>query len=208
MNYATVTDITRLKRSLTFDEQNRAAALIPEISDAIRYEAQKVGKNFDEMVFASELGAQWDLFNGDGDTTEFTLTDTPVSNIVVMIGNEVCTAYTVNGDAITFDEAPADNTEILVSYQYRVLLHIAKAVTADVVMRELNTPGNQLPATSYSESAGNISQSFSLPNSSGSIKLWPSDLKALGLKRQQLGSLPLMDPTRLPFNLPPRPRRV
>lgn len=191
MNYATVTDITRLKRSLTLDEQSRAAALIPEISDAIRYEAQKVGKNFDEMVFASELGFQWDLLNGDGDTTEFTLTDTPVGNIVVMIGNEVCTAYTINGEEITFDEAPADGTEILVSYQYRILLHRAKAVTVDVVMRELNTPGTQLPATSYSETAGSISQSFSLPNSSGSVKLWPSDLKALGLKRQQLGAIDL-----------------
>lgn len=189
MNYATVTDITRLKRSLTYDEQSRAAALIPEISDAIRYEAQKVGKNFDEMVFASELGSQWDLLNGDGDTTEFTLTDTPVGNIVVMIGNEVCTAYTINGEEITFDEAPADGTEILVSYQYRILLHRAKAVTVDVVMRELNTPGTQLPATSYSETAGSVSQSFSLPNSSGSVKLWPSDLKALGLKRQQLGAI-------------------
>lgn len=191
MNYATVTDITRLKRSLTYDEQSRATALIPEISDAIRYEAQKVGKNFDEMVFASELGSQWDLLNGDGDTTEFTLTDTPVKNIVVMIGNEVCTAYTINGEEITFDEAPADGTEILVSYQYRILLHRAKAVTVDVVMRELNTPGTQLPATSYSETAGSISQSFSLPNSSGSVKLWPSDLKALGLKRQQLGAIDL-----------------
>lgn len=191
MNYATVTDITRLKRSLTLDEQSRAAALIPEISDAIRYEAQKVGKNFDEMVFASELGTQWDLLNGDGDTTEYTLTDTPVGNIVVMIGNEVCTAYTINGEEITFDVAPADGTEILVSYQYRILLHRAKAVTVDVVMRELNTPGTQLPATSYSETAGSISQSFSLPNSSGSVKLWPSDLKALGLKRQQLGAIDL-----------------
>lgn len=204
MDYATVTDISRLKRSLTLDEQNRAAALIPEISDAIRYEAQKVGKNFDEMVFASELGTQWDLFNGDGDTTEFTLSDTPVGNMVVMVGNEVCTSYTLNGDEITLDEAPAEGVEIVVSYQYRILLHRAKAVTVDVVMRELNTPGNQLPATSYSESAGNVSQSFTLPNSSGSVKLWPSDLKALGLKRQQLGAINLMEPRPVP---PPLPRR-
>ena len=191
MDYATVTDITRLKRSLSLDEQSRAAALIPEISNAIRYEAQKVGKNFDEMVFASELGAQWDLFNGDGSTTEFTLSDTPAGVITVMIGNAVCTSYTLNGDEITFDEAPADEVEILVSYQYRILLHRAKAVTVDVVMRELNTPGNQLPATSFSESAGSVSQSFTLPNSSGAVKLWPSDLKALGLKRQQLAAIDL-----------------
>ena len=204
MDYATVSDITRLKRSLSFDEQNRAAALIPEVSNAIRYEAQKVGKNFDEMVFASELGTQWDLFNGDGETTSFTLSDTPVGNITVMIGNEVCSAYTISDDSITFEEAPEDNVEILVSYQYRILLHRAKSVTVDVVMRELNTPGTQLPATSFSEGAGSVSQSFSLPNSSGSIKLWPSDLKALGLKRQQISSIPLMNPMQHPFNIPPR----
>lgn len=191
MNYATVSDITRLKRPLNFDEQSRAAALIPEISDAIRYEAQKVGKNFDEMVFSSELGNQWDLFTGDGSSTEFTLSDKPVGAITVKVGNEDCTAYTLNGDEIIFDEAPGDEVEILVSYQYRILLHRAKAVTVDVVMRELNTPGTQLPATSYSETAGSISQSFSLPNSSGSVKLWPSDLKALGLKRQQLSAIDL-----------------
>lgn len=98
---------------------------------------------------------------------------------------------TLNGDEIIFDEAPADGAEILISYQYRILLHRAKAVTVDVVMRELNTPGTQLPATSYSENAGSVSQSFSLPNSSGSVKLWPSDLKALGLKRQQLSAIDL-----------------
>lgn len=204
MDYATVSDITRLKRSLSFDEQNRAAALIPEVSNAIRYEAQKVGKNFDEMVFASELGTQWDLLNGDGETTNFSLSDTPVGNITVMIGNEVCSAYTISGDSITFEEAPEDNVEIIVSYQYRILLHRAKSVTVDVVMRELNTPGTQLPATAYSEGAGSVSQSFSLPNSSGSIKLWPSDLKALGLKRQQISSIPLMNPMQHPFNIPPR----
>lgn len=204
MDYATVSDITRLKRSLSYDEQNRAAALIPEVSNAIRYEAQKVGKNFDEMIFSSELGNQWDVLNGDGETTQFTLTDTPVGEIIVRIGNEICTAYTLNGDDIIFDEAPGDNVEILVSYQYRVLLHRAKAITVDVVMRELNTPGTQLPATTYSEGAGSVSQSFSLPNSSGSIRLWPSDLKALGLKRQQISSIPLMNPMRGPCNLPPR----
>lgn len=191
MNYATVTDITRLKRTLSLDEQTRAAALIPEISDAIRYEAQKVGKNFDQMVFESELGSQWDLLTGDGSSMEYSLSDMPVGDITVKVGNEVSSAYTLNGDEIIFDEAPADGAEILISYQYRILLHRAKAVVVDVVMRELNTPGTQLPATSYSENAGSVSQSFSLPNSSGSVKLWPSDLKALGLKRQQLSAIDL-----------------
>lgn len=71
---------------------------------------------------------------------------------------------------------------------------ITKGVVADVVMRELNTPGNMLPATSYSEGAGGLSQSYSLPNSSGAIRLWPSDLKTLGLKRQKIDTIDLMKP--------------
>ena len=84
-----------------------------------------------------------------------------------------------------FDEMIADDED---------LTEVAKGVVCDVVMRELNTPGTQLPATSYSESAGGVSQSYSLPNSSGSIRLWPSDLKTLGLKRQQISALSLMKP--------------
>ena len=56
-----------------------------------------------------------------------------------------------------FDEMLSDNPD---------LVEVAKAVVVDTVMRELNTPGNQLPATSYSEAAGGVSQSYSLPNAS------------------------------------------
>ena len=126
-NYATVQDIIDLKRPLTAEEQTRAEALLPIVSDCIRYEAQKVGKDFDEMIT---------LIEG--------------------------------------------------------LASVAKAVTVDVVMRELNTPGAQLPATTYSEAAGGVSQSYSLPNASGRIALWPSDLKALGLRRQKIGSISMM----------------
>jgi hypothetical protein len=69
--------------------------------------------------------------------------------------------------------------------------NVVKAVTVDVVMRELNTPGTQLPATQYAESAGSVSMSYSIPNGSGRIALWPSDLKTLGFRRQLIGSLPL-----------------
>jgi hypothetical protein len=125
-DFASVTDIQNLKRALTASEQTRAGYLLSVVSDAIRYEAQKVGKDADAMVAA----------------------DTVFANVV-------------------------------------------KAVTVDVVMRELNTPGTQLPATQYAESAGSVSLSYSLPNGSGRIALWPSDLKTLGFRRQQIGSLPL-----------------
>ena len=127
-DYATVADIQSMKRTLSAAEQERAASLIPVVCDIIRYEAEKVGKDFDAMI----------------------------------------------------SESP-------------YLASVAKAVTVDVVMRELNTPGAQLPATSYQEAAGGVSQSYSLPNASGRIALWPSDLKALGLKRQQIGALSLWE---------------
>lgn len=125
-DFASVTDIQNLKRALTASEQARAGYLLAVVSDIIRYEAQKVGKDADALVAA----------------------DTAFANVV-------------------------------------------KAVTVDVVMRELNTPGTQVPATQYAESAGSVSTSYSLPNGSGRIALWPSDLKSLGFRRQQIGSLPL-----------------
>ena len=125
-DYATVTDIIEMKRALTVEEANRATHLIPVVCDEMRYEAEKVGKDLDEMIAESSI-----------------------------------------------------------------LAAVAKAVTVDVVMRELNTPGTQLPATSYQEAAGGVSQSYSLPNASGRIALWPSDLKALGLRRQKIDALPL-----------------
>lgn len=55
--FATVEDISTLWRPLTADEQTRAAALLPLISDALRNEAVKVGKNLDEMVQDDETYA-------------------------------------------------------------------------------------------------------------------------------------------------------
>ena len=48
--FATVEDISTLWRPLTADEQTRATALLPLISDALRNEATKVDKNLDEMA--------------------------------------------------------------------------------------------------------------------------------------------------------------
>ena len=126
-DYATIQDVINLKRSLTSEEQTRAGYLIPIISNLIRVEAQRTGRDYDQMI-----------------------AETPI------------------------------------------LADVAKSVTCDVVIREINTPGTQLPATSYSEGAGGVTQSYTLPNSSGAIKLWPSDMKALGLKVQKINALNLM----------------
>lgn len=189
-DYATVTDIQSLKRSMSNAEQTRAEALIPLVCSLIRFEAKKTGRNYDQMIYESELVPVIDAFIGNGEDVSFTLSSNPQGSVVVTVGGEKVTDYTTSGTTITFTMAPTG--EILVSYDYRALAEVARAVVCDVVMRELNTPGTQLPATSYSEGAGGVTQSYTLPNSSGAIKLWPSDLKALGLKRQKIDSLNLM----------------
>lgn len=54
-DYATVDDVIALKRALTAEEAERAEMLIPIVCDSLRYEAEKVGKNLDEMVETSTM---------------------------------------------------------------------------------------------------------------------------------------------------------
>jgi hypothetical protein len=49
-NFATVQDVIELWRELTPEEINRAESLLPIVSDSLRVEAEKVGKNLDEMA--------------------------------------------------------------------------------------------------------------------------------------------------------------
>ena len=49
--FATLADVTLLSgRTFTSAEQERIVALLPLVSDALRYEAVKVGKDLDEMM--------------------------------------------------------------------------------------------------------------------------------------------------------------
>lgn len=191
-DYATVQDIQNLKRSLTNDEQTRAGYLIPIVCSLIRFEAKKTGRDYDQMIYESELVPIVDIFTGNGTTTEFNLSKTVCGAVVVAVNGSVIapTDYSILNNVLTFTNAPTG--EIWVTYDYRALAEVAKAVVCDVIIRELNTPSMQVPATSYSESAGSVSHSYSLPNASGAIKLWNSDIKALGLKRQKIDVIDLM----------------
>ena len=144
------------------------------------------------MILESETVPLIDTFTGNGTTTEFTLSYVPCNTPEIAVNGVVIapTDYSITNNTLTFINAPTG--EIWATYEYRALAEIAKGVVCDVVIRELNTPSMQLPATSYSESAGNVSQSYSLPNASGAIKLWDSDKKALGLKRQKIDVIDLM----------------
>lgn len=48
--FATVDDLTTLWRTMTSEEQRRAAALLDVVSAALRVEADKVGKDLDVMI--------------------------------------------------------------------------------------------------------------------------------------------------------------
>lgn len=49
-DFATIEDITILWRSLTASESERATALLPVVSDSLRCEAKKVGRDLDAMI--------------------------------------------------------------------------------------------------------------------------------------------------------------
>lgn len=52
--YATLDDLTTLWRPMTSEEQARAAPLLEVVSASLRVEADKVGKDLDAMVAASD----------------------------------------------------------------------------------------------------------------------------------------------------------
>jgi len=56
-DFATIQDIIDLWRPMTPAETDRATALLPVVSDNLRIEADKVGKDLDEMVVDNETYA-------------------------------------------------------------------------------------------------------------------------------------------------------
>lgn len=50
MTYTTVDDVIKLFRSLTKDEADKAAEIIPAVESSIRLEAKNVGKDLDELL--------------------------------------------------------------------------------------------------------------------------------------------------------------
>lgn len=57
-------------------------------------------------------------FEGDGSTTVFTLSQSPTSIFTVTVNGAVTDAYSVSGTTLTFDEAPANDAVIYISYAY------------------------------------------------------------------------------------------
>lgn len=53
--FATIDDLTNLWRPMTPDEQIRAEALLPVVSNRLRQEAENVGKDIDQMIEDSDV---------------------------------------------------------------------------------------------------------------------------------------------------------
>lgn len=54
-NFATVSDVAALSgKAFTQAEQDRITALLPLVCDALRFEAEKVGKNLDNMIWDND----------------------------------------------------------------------------------------------------------------------------------------------------------
>lgn len=130
--FATVEDVTALWRPLTSAEQERAGALLPLLSDALRQEARKVGKDLDEMIMEDPDG----------------------------------------------------------SFESTV-----KLVTVDVLGRVLRQSTSDEPLSQESQSALGYTWSgtFAIPGGGIAAAIMRNDLKRLGLRRQQLGVIDLMD---------------
>lgn len=125
--FATVEDIQTLWRPLTAEEQTRAAALLPLISDALRTEATKVGKDLDQMA--------------------------------------------------------EDDT----------YMSMVKIVTVDVTTRVLRQTTTGDAMTQETQAAGGYSWSgtYAVPGGGIANAILYSDLRRLGLQRQQIGSMRL-----------------
>ena len=90
----------------------------------------------------SVLGNKTEVFNGDGSTTQFTLTGTPTELTGVTVGGEPVTAYSYNSSThkITFTTAPATGTgNIAVTYVSETLTGTPAAVIADDTAEEDTT---------------------------------------------------------------------
>lgn len=127
-NFATLADVIMLSGvDYTMAQQSRIEALLPYVSDALRYEAYKAGRDLDQMA-----------------------------------------------------EDPT-------------YASVVKLVTVDVVIRVMRQSMQDDPMTQESQSAMGYTWSgtYAIPGGGIAAAIMKNDLKRLGLRRQQMGAIPL-----------------
>lgn len=129
--FATLADVQALTGKVyTANEEARIETILPLISDALRVEAQKVGKDLDAMVAEDAAYAS-----------------------------------------------------------------VAKLVTVDIVVRVLRQSQDGEPMTQESQGALGYTWSgtYAIPGGGIAAAIMRNDLKRLGLRRQQIGTVELWD---------------
>ena len=127
--FASCEDVVLLSgRTFSAAEQARITAILPLVSDALRVEAEKVGKNIDDMR---------------------------------------CQVYGYDS--------------------------VLKLVTVDIVIRAIrqSTEGDPVAQESQSALGYSWSGTYAIPGGGIAQAIMKNDLKRLGLKRQQIGVIPL-----------------
>lgn len=83
-DFATIDDLTNLWRPLTPDETTRAESLLPVVSNRLRLEAMRVGKDMDLMVANDEVYA---------DVTKSVTVDIVARTLMTSTNKEPMTQY-------------------------------------------------------------------------------------------------------------------
>ncbi len=130
-SFATLAEVEALTgKTYTANEQARIEVLLPMVSDALRFEAEKVGKNLDAMVESSAAYA-----------------------------------------------------------------NVVELVVVDIIVRVLRQSQDGEPMTQESQGALGYTWSgtYAIPGGGIAAAIMRNDLKRLGLRRQQIGTVELWD---------------
>ena len=130
-SFATLADVQSLTgKDYTANEQERISTLLPVVSDALRFEAEKVGKDLDAMVESSAVYA-----------------------------------------------------------------NVVKLVTVDIVVRVMRQSQDGEPMSQESQGALGYTWSgtYAIPGGGIAAAIMRNDLKRLGLRRQQIGTVELWE---------------
>lgn len=95
-NYADINDVIALWRPLSTDEIAKVESLLPIVSNCLRYEAEKVGKDLDEMI--AEDSALVDVAKSvTVDVVKRYINDNTTDRVSMSQMSESAGGYTVSG---------------------------------------------------------------------------------------------------------------
>lgn len=99
-NFASVNDIIARGKSLTAEESETAELIIQEVSSQLRYNAQMVGKNIDEMI--ADIPGYEDIVRGVVcDVVKRYLTDNDNNMPAMTQLSESAMGYTISGSPLS-----------------------------------------------------------------------------------------------------------